>query len=189
MSRSNPYYIVEQGKISQLMKQSKAARLSLFQDIAGTKVYDDRKRESQKIMKETDSKRAHIDDVISTLEDRLKELEAESKEFKQYQVRHNKGRERNKGLRTQRLIALCCVCARRSWTRLVAVWSTASTIMSERSRTRSSRRSIRREVSRRRRRGRIRDPLCSASEAHSILSLAVLCLLSRQQHSRREGGC
>ena len=87
MSRSNPYYIVEQGKISQLMKQSKAARLALFQDIAGTKVYDDRKRESQKIMRDTDSKRAHIDEVISTLEERLRELEAESKEFKQYQVR------------------------------------------------------------------------------------------------------
>lgn len=90
MSRSNPYYIVEQGKISQLMKQSKAARLALFQDIAGTKVYDDRKRESQKIMKDTDSKREHIEEVISTLEERLRELEAESKELKRYQVRGHK---------------------------------------------------------------------------------------------------
>ena len=94
MSRSNPYYIVEQGKISQLMKQSKAARLSLFQDIAGTKVYDERKKESEKIMKDTDTKREHIETVIATLQERLAELEAESAEFNKYQVRTSKQRHK-----------------------------------------------------------------------------------------------
>jgi len=84
MSRSNPYNIVEQGKISSLMKQSKAARLALFKEIAGTRVYDERKTESEKIMRDTDAKRHTIDTVIDVLQKRIEELEQESKEFKQF---------------------------------------------------------------------------------------------------------
>jgi hypothetical protein len=85
MSRSNPYYIVEQGKIAQLMKQKDEERLELFKEIAGTRTYDDRRKESLKIMKETDDKRKHIDQVIGVLDERITELESESAEFKKYQ--------------------------------------------------------------------------------------------------------
>jgi structural maintenance of chromosome 3 (chondroitin sulfate proteoglycan 6) len=87
LSRSNPYYIVEQGKIAMLMKQAKSERLELLKEIAGTRTYDDRKKESLKIMKETDAKLKQIDAVVEVLEQRLKELEEESAEFKKYLVR------------------------------------------------------------------------------------------------------
>lgn len=87
MSSSNPYYIVQQGKINLLMKQKKEDRLALFKEIAGTKTYDQRRNESKKIMKETDTKRTNIESVIEVLQTKLDELEKESAEFKKYEVR------------------------------------------------------------------------------------------------------
>lgn len=54
-SRSNPYYIVMQGQVAQITKMSPAERLELLKEVAGTRVYDERRAESLKIMKETGS--------------------------------------------------------------------------------------------------------------------------------------
>jgi structural maintenance of chromosome 3 (chondroitin sulfate proteoglycan 6) len=86
MSRSNPYYIVQQGRINHLMKQKKSERLGLFQEIAGTRTYDDRRAESLKIMKETDGKREQIRAIEEVLEGRLVELEEEAVEFNKFTV-------------------------------------------------------------------------------------------------------
>lgn len=84
LSRSNPYNIVEQGKINALMKQASSQRLELLKEIAGTRTYDARKTESLKIMKDTDSRLKQIESVIGVLEARLKELEEESEEYKKF---------------------------------------------------------------------------------------------------------
>ncbi|KAJ1353122.1 Structural maintenance of chromosomes protein 3 [Parelaphostrongylus tenuis] len=52
-SRSNPYYIVKQGKINELATAPDSQRLKLLREVAGTRVYDERKEESLKILKET----------------------------------------------------------------------------------------------------------------------------------------
>lgn len=65
-SRSNPYYIVKQGKINELATAPDSQRLdsiildirfhfrlNLLREVAGTRVYDERKEESLKILKET----------------------------------------------------------------------------------------------------------------------------------------
>lgn len=52
-SRSNPYYIVKQGKINELATSPDAYKLKLLREVAGTRVYDERKEESLKILKET----------------------------------------------------------------------------------------------------------------------------------------
>lgn len=97
LSKSNPYYIVEQGKIAVLMKQAKAERLELLKEIAGTRTYDDRKKESLKIMKDTDHRRKQIASVIGVLETRLQELEEESAEFKKFHVRRRRHAQRGDG--------------------------------------------------------------------------------------------
>ncbi|MGH0129064.1 UNVERIFIED_CONTAM: hypothetical protein FKN15_015663 [Acipenser sinensis] len=53
-SRSNPYYIVKQGKINQMATAPDSQRLKLLREVAGTRVYDERKEESISLMKETD---------------------------------------------------------------------------------------------------------------------------------------
>lgn len=52
-SRSNPYYIVQQGKVNALTMMKDSERLELLKEVAGTRVYDERRDESLKIMKET----------------------------------------------------------------------------------------------------------------------------------------
>ena len=74
-SRSNPYYIVKQGKVAPPTNPSRVAlsytilslrgqinqlalapdsqRLKLLREVAGTRVYDERKEESKTILKDT----------------------------------------------------------------------------------------------------------------------------------------
>lgn len=84
-SRSNPYYIVQQGKVAALCAMSDKQRLDLLQEVAGTRVYDERREESLKIMEETDAKREKITEVIDYIEKRLAELESEKEELRDFQ--------------------------------------------------------------------------------------------------------
>lgn len=84
-SNSNPYYIVKQGKINQMATAPDSHRLKLLREVAGTRVYDERKEESMNILKETDGKVEKITEFLKTIEDRLKTLEEEKEELKEYQ--------------------------------------------------------------------------------------------------------
>jgi structural maintenance of chromosome 3 (chondroitin sulfate proteoglycan 6) len=86
ISRSNPYNIVPQGKVKQLVAMKPPELLDTFKEIAGTRVYDDRRKESLKIMTDTDLRRDQIQDVIDFIETRLGALEKEKSELKQYQT-------------------------------------------------------------------------------------------------------
>uniref|UniRef100_A0A3Q7GZH8 SMC hinge domain-containing protein n=1 Tax=Solanum lycopersicum TaxID=4081 RepID=A0A3Q7GZH8_SOLLC len=84
-SRSNPYYVVQQGKIASLTLMKDSERLDLLKEIGGTRVYEERRRESLKIMQETGNKRKQIIQVVQYLDERLNELEQEKEELKKYQ--------------------------------------------------------------------------------------------------------
>ncbi|XP_025093657.1 structural maintenance of chromosomes protein 3-like [Pomacea canaliculata] len=84
-SRSNPYYIVKQGKINQMATAPDSQRLKLLREVAGTKVYDERKEESKGILRETEGKREKINDLLKYIEERLNTLESEKEELKEYQ--------------------------------------------------------------------------------------------------------
>lgn len=85
---------------------SDSERLNLLKEVAGTKVYEQKRAESTKIMEETgklyalhigaqswciDSKREKIAELLTYIESRLEELEEEKEELKEYQ---EKDRER-----------------------------------------------------------------------------------------------
>lgn len=84
-SRSNPYYIVKQGKINQLALAPDSQRLKLLREVAGTRVYDERKEESKAILAETEGKRGKIEEMLQYIEERLSTLEEEKEELKAYQ--------------------------------------------------------------------------------------------------------
>lgn len=90
-SRSNPYYIVPQGRITGLTNAKDAERLNLLKEVAGTQVYDQRRSESIKVMNETSLKREKIDESLTVIRDRLDELEKEKEELRDY---HQKDREK-----------------------------------------------------------------------------------------------
>ena len=60
-------------------------RLALLKEVAGTKVYEQRRTESLRIMAETDAKRSKIDELLEYIETRLAELEEEKEELKEFQ--------------------------------------------------------------------------------------------------------
>lgn len=52
-SKSNPYYIVPQGRITSLTNAKDHERLGVLRDVAGTSVYEGRRQDSVKLIKET----------------------------------------------------------------------------------------------------------------------------------------
>merc|ERR1739838_593721 len=84
-SRANPYYIVKQGKINQMATAPDTQRLKLLREVAGTKVYDERREESKQILKDTEGKREKIEELLKYIDDRLAALEGEKEELRQYQ--------------------------------------------------------------------------------------------------------
>ena len=84
-SRSNPYYIVPQGRVTALTNMKDAERLNLLKEVAGTQVYEARRTESLKIMTETNNKREKIDELLNFIKERLTELEEEKEELRDYQ--------------------------------------------------------------------------------------------------------
>ncbi|RNE97293.1 putative structural maintenance of chromosome 3 protein [Trypanosoma rangeli] len=81
-SSSNPYYIVEQGKIVNMANMSDEERCQLIKDVAGTRVYESRRKESEEILQETSVKYNKVEESIEELQKRLTELEAETAELK-----------------------------------------------------------------------------------------------------------
>ncbi|EOA26480.1 hypothetical protein CARUB_v10022528mg [Capsella rubella] len=84
-SRSNPYYVVQQGKIASLTLMKDVERLDLLKEIGGTRVYEERRRESLRIMQDTGNKRKQIIEVVHYLDERLRELDEEKEELRKYQ--------------------------------------------------------------------------------------------------------
>ena len=83
-SRSNPYFIVQQGKVNALCVMKDGDRLRLLKEVAGTTVYDEKKEESLGKMEENRSNVGKIRDSLVFMEERLEELRGEKEELSQY---------------------------------------------------------------------------------------------------------
>jgi structural maintenance of chromosome 3 (chondroitin sulfate proteoglycan 6) len=91
-SRSNPYYIVPQGRVTALTNMKDAERLNILKEVAGTQVYEARRTESLKIMTDTEQKRAKIDELLTSVRERLEELEEEKEELRAFQEKDKERR-------------------------------------------------------------------------------------------------
>lgn len=90
-SKSNPYYIVPQGRITSITNMKDNERLNMLKEVAGTQVYENRRTESVRIMEDSKAKRSKIDEVLAHIRERLDELEEEKNELREFQ---DKDRER-----------------------------------------------------------------------------------------------
>lgn len=61
-------------------------RLELLKEVAGTKTYNERRHESLSIMKESANRREKITEMLTSIEKRLQELDAEKEELARYQA-------------------------------------------------------------------------------------------------------
>ena len=102
-SKSNPYFIVQQGKVQDLCTMSDAARLRLLKEVAGTTVYDEKKSESLIKMEENRSSIEKITEMLDNINERLEELNAEKEELSAYQQLDRERRAAQYGLYTLEL--------------------------------------------------------------------------------------
>ncbi|EEQ44328.1 conserved hypothetical protein [Candida albicans WO-1] len=84
-SRSNPYYIVPQGRITSLTNSKNHERLNLLKEVSGANVFENKLKESMKEMNQSNLKRARIDETLVSIEERLKDLQIESADLKDFQ--------------------------------------------------------------------------------------------------------
>lgn len=82
-AKTSPYYIVQQGKVSELTLMTDAQRLGLLKDISGAGIYDERRAESVKIMEDTALRRTRTEALITEIEKKLATLEEEQRELRE----------------------------------------------------------------------------------------------------------
>lgn len=85
-SKSNPYFIVQQGKVNALCTMSDAERLTLLKEVAGTTVYDEKKAESLTKMEENRNSIDKINEMLTYIDTRLTDLQSEKEELNAYQT-------------------------------------------------------------------------------------------------------
>ena len=85
-SKSNPYFMVQQGKIQTLCLMTDTQRLKLLQQVAGTTLYEDKKAESLVKMQENVQSIEKIDSILADIDQRLNELKGEKEELTVYQT-------------------------------------------------------------------------------------------------------
>ncbi|GAM20114.1 hypothetical protein SAMD00019534_032890, partial [Acytostelium subglobosum LB1] len=85
LSASNPYYIVHQGQITELALMKDAQRLDLLKEVAGARVYEDRKEESLKLILETEQRIGKIVEYLEYIDEKIEQLEHERNELLLFQ--------------------------------------------------------------------------------------------------------
>lgn len=71
-SRDNPYYMVEQGSVKQICELSDEGRLRLLKEVAGTRIYEERRQESQKVLEDTQLKITQVSELINEMDSSLR---------------------------------------------------------------------------------------------------------------------
>lgn len=84
LSRSNPFYIVPQGRVATLTNMKDEQRLNMLKEISGSSVYEKRRADSLKLMTDTDKSCERIDNLVDDINNRLGELEGEKTELEAY---------------------------------------------------------------------------------------------------------
>ena len=84
-AKSNPYYIVQQGKVAELTVMNDANRLDLFMQLSGVSTYDERRTECLRILEDLRVKREKTDGVMQLVRRKIVGLEDEQRELRQYQ--------------------------------------------------------------------------------------------------------
>ncbi|CDK24291.1 unnamed protein product [Kuraishia capsulata CBS 1993] len=88
-SRSNPYYIVPQGRITSLTNAKDTERLQLLKEVAGAKVFETKLKESQKEMTNSLKRKEKIDEMLEFIENRLEDLDLEKDDLKNFEKYNN----------------------------------------------------------------------------------------------------
>lgn len=88
-SRSNPYYIVPQGRVTAITNFKDAEKLELLKEVSGAKVFEKKLADSEKEMTAAVKKQEQIDEMLRYIQSRLDDLDMERDDLKSFEKYNN----------------------------------------------------------------------------------------------------
>ena len=82
--KTNPYYIIQQGKINQILNCTDEEYFDIFCDAMGTKIYEEKKAESLKLLEENKATRAKIEMQANEIQNHIDKLYEQCEDLKNY---------------------------------------------------------------------------------------------------------
>ena len=82
--KTNPYYIIQQGKINQILNCTDEEYFDIFCDAMGTKIYEEKKAESLKLLEENKATRAKIEMQANEIQNHIDKLNEQCEDLKNY---------------------------------------------------------------------------------------------------------
>ena len=82
--KTNPYYIIQQGKINQILNCTDEEYFDIFCDAMGTKIYEEKKAESLKLLEENKATRAKIEMQADEIQNHIDKLYDQCEDLKNY---------------------------------------------------------------------------------------------------------
>ena len=82
--KSNPYYIIQQGKINQILNCTDEEYFDIFCEAMGTKIYEEKKAESLKLLEENKATRAKIEMQSDEIQVHIDKLYEQCEDLKNY---------------------------------------------------------------------------------------------------------
>jgi structural maintenance of chromosome 3 (chondroitin sulfate proteoglycan 6) len=83
--RQNPYYIIQQGKINNFINMNDAEIFDQFSEITGTKIYEEKKAESLKLLEEASENKQKIAKQSEQIEEYIEKLENQCKDLSSFE--------------------------------------------------------------------------------------------------------
>ena len=83
-SRSNPFYVVPQGRVTMLTNARDDERLNVLKDVAGARTYEEKRQSSLKLLKSLTPKTTEIDGHLASMQTRIQDLENERADLLAY---------------------------------------------------------------------------------------------------------
>jgi len=84
LSFSNPFYFVQQGRISSIIALNEVQLFVFISEVAGTQVYDEKRSETLKSLDEARQKRAKLATLLGKIDVHIERLSKDAKLLKQY---------------------------------------------------------------------------------------------------------
>jgi structural maintenance of chromosome 3 (chondroitin sulfate proteoglycan 6) len=88
--KQNPYYIIQQGKINTIINMNEYELYEIFSEVTGTKIYEEKKEESMKLLDEAADNREKILKQSKEINNYIKRLESQCQDLSTFEQLENK---------------------------------------------------------------------------------------------------
>ncbi|VEU19882.1 DEKNAAC100058 [Brettanomyces naardenensis] len=89
-SRSNPYYIVPQGRVTAITNSKDEEKLELLKEVAGANVFETKLKDSNREMNSANKKQEQIDEMLNYIDTRLSDLSMEKESLRGFEKYNDK---------------------------------------------------------------------------------------------------